>query len=420
MLKASSLYIVIVISFIIAVICSSLIAAAYFYKLSYQKKFRYDKLQNNLQSGINLLLSEKETPYGEVEKISLFDHDADSVITGKLPWGVFDIGTVQAFIQQDTLQKSFMIAKNIDSANWVALYLTDEDRPLSVSGQTLIRGNVRIPKSGIRAAYVDGKPYEGDPLFVDGHIYNSERDIPSFGKQRLEQLNTAFTAPGRSIPFPNGDSVLENSFFKPTLSLKADGASVIKDTRIKNNIILYADTTLYIDSTARLDHMIIFARSVVFGQGFKGNCQVFARDSVVVGKGSVFTYPSCIGLLPAPDRKTGIPPKVSIGEATKFEGILFCYEKEKPITPAIISFGKKNKITGQIYVQGTVSLKDNVEISGSVACQKFLYQNNSSSYENFLINTRISAKALSPYYLTSDLLPVTGKKKKVLLWLEGN
>jgi hypothetical protein len=113
MLKASSLYIVIVISFIIAVICSSLIAAAYFYKLSYQKKFRYDKLQNNLQSGINLLLSEKETPYGEVEKISLFDHDADSVITGKLPWGVFDIGTVQAFIQQDTLQKSFMIAKTL-------------------------------------------------------------------------------------------------------------------------------------------------------------------------------------------------------------------------------------------------------------------------------------------------------------------
>ncbi|GGH22134.1 hypothetical protein E2R65_18620 [Mucilaginibacter phyllosphaerae] len=420
MLKASSLYIVIIISFIIALICSSLIAAAYFYRLNYQKKFRSDKLQNNLESGINLLLSESETPYRETEKVNLFNNDADSVITGKLPWGVFDIGTVRAFIQQDTLQKSFMIAKNIDSANWMALYLIDEDRPLSVSGQTLIRGNVRIPKAGIRAAYVDGKAYKGDPKFVDGHIYNSEREIPAFGKQRLEQLNNAFSDTSRSSPFPIGDSLVKNSFFKPTLLLKTDGKSVIKNMEIKDNIVLYADTTLYIDSTARLDHIMIFARSVVFGQGFKGNCQVFARDSVVVGKGSVFTYPSCIGLLPEPGRKTGISPKLSIGEATRFEGIVFYYEKEKPTIPTIISFGKKDKITGQIYVQGTVSLKDSVEISGSITCQKFLYQSNSSSYENFLINTRISAKALSPYYLTSDLLPVTGRKKKILLWLERN
>jgi hypothetical protein len=420
MLKASSLYIVIIISFVIAVICSSLIAAAYFYRLNYQKKFRYDRLQNNLQSGINLMLSEREIAYREIEKISLFDNDADSVITGKLPWGVFDIGIVRAFIQQDTLQKSFMIAKNIDSAKWVALYLIDEDRPLSVSGQTLIRGNVCIPKAGIRAAYVDGKAYKGDAKFVDGHIYNSERAIPAFGKQRLEQLNVAFSDTSRSSSFPVGDTLVENSFFKPTRFMKADDISVIKNTGIKNNIVLYADTTLYIDSTNHLDHIVIFAKSVVFGQGFKGNCQVFARDSIIVGKGSVFTYPSCIGLLPESNQKTGMPPKINIGEATRFEGIIFCYEKEKPAIPTIVSLGKKNKITGQVYVQGTVSLKDSVEINGSITCQKFLYQSNTSSYENFLINTRLNTKALSLYYLTSDLLPVTGKKKKVLLWLEGN
>lgn len=355
-----------------------------------------------------------------MEKISLFNNDVDSVITGKLPWGIFDIGIVRAYIQQDTLQKSFMIAKNIDSAKWVALYLIDEDRPLSVSGQTLIRGNVRIPKAGIRAAYVDGKAYKGDPKFVDGHIYNSEREIPAFGPLKLEQLNNAFSDPGQSVPLPLDDSLLENSFFKRTLFLKADGKSGIKNIDIKNNIILYSDTTLYIDSTAHLDHMVIFAKSVIFGQGFRGNCQVFARDSVIVGKNAVFTYPSCIGLLPTSGQKTGMPPKVSIGEATRFDGVIFYYEKEKPTIPTIISLGKKSKLTGRLYTQGTISLKDSVEIDGSVTCHKFLYQSNFTSYENFLINTRISAKALSPYYLTSDLLPMAGKKKKVLLWLEGN
>lgn len=420
MLKASSLYIVIIVSFIIALICSSLIAAAYFYRLSYQQKSRYDRLQNNLQSGINVLLSEKETNSSQTEKTSLFDNDTDSVITCRLPWGIFDAGTAQAYIQRDTLQKSFLIARNIDSAKWSALYLIDEDRPLSVSGKTMISGNVRLPKAGIRAAYVNGTAYSGDPKFVDGHMKDSGRELPAPEPQRIEQLSKDFTAPGQVTAFTTGDSLTENSFFRPTRHLRAVDGDTVSHTTIKNNIILYSDTTLYIDSTAHLDHIVIFARSVVFAPGFKGNCQVFARDSVIVGKGAVFTYPSCIGLLPSQRSKTGLPPNIRIGEGTRFSGLLFCYEKEKANLPLVIYLGKRSRITGQVYAKGTVSLQDSLQVSGSITCQKFLYQSNMTTYENFLINTRISAKALSAYYLTSELLPAAGKKKKILQWLEGN
>jgi hypothetical protein len=420
MLKASSLYIVVIISFVIAVICSSLIAAAYFYKLSYQKKFRYDRLQNNLQSGINLLLSERESTLPGIEKIGLFDNDVDSVITSQLPWGVFDVGSARAFIQQDTLQKSFMLAKSIDSTKWSALYLIDEDRPLSVSGQTTIRGNVRIPKAGIRAAYVNNQAYKGDPKFVDGHIYNSERAVPPLESKRLGQLITQLSGNPEGRPFPLDDSLVENSFFEPTRSLKLDGSFTLKNVSLRGNIILYSDTTLFIDSTAKLSHILIFARSVVIGSGFKGNCQIFARDSVTIGKGAVFAYPSCIGLLPTPGQRTGMPPKVSIGEGVRFGGLIFNYEKEKSPVPTIIYIEKGSKITGQLYNMGTVALKDSVQINGSITCRKFLYQTDFTAYENFLINVRISAKALSPYYLTSGLLPEAKKKKKVLLWLEGN
>lgn len=420
MLKASSLYIVLIISFVIAMICSSLIAAAYFYKLSCQKKFRYDRLQNNLQSGINLLLSEREGALSGTEKIGLFDTDMDSVITMQLPWGVFDVGSARAFIQGDTLQKSFMLAKSIDSAKWSALYLIDEDRPLSVSGQTSIRGNVRIPKAGIRAAYVNNQAYKGDPKFVDGHIYNSERIIPALENKRLGQLTTQLSGNPEALPFPFHDSLVENSFFEPARCLKMDGPFRLKNVRLKGNIILYSDTTLYIDSTAKLSHILVFARSVVIGSGFKGNCQIFASDSVTVGKGAVFTYPSCIGLLPAPGPRMGMPPRISMGEGTRFDGLLFSYEKEKATLPTIIYLGKGSRITGQLYNTGTVALKDSVQINGSITCRKFLYQTDFTAYENFLINVRISAKALSPYYLTSDLLPVAKKRKKVLLWLEGS
>jgi len=37
-----------------------------------------------------------------------------------------------------------------------------------------------------------------------------------------------------------------------------------------------------------------------------------------------------------------------------------------------------------------------------------------------LVNSPIDAKALSSYYVSSDLIPVIKKRKKVLQWLEAN
>src|SRR5580700_5913195 len=103
MVKASALYIVIIISLVIAVLCSSLIVTAYYYRAEYQKKFRYDQLQNNLGSGINILLTTQDTSYAKGKTFSLFNQDNDSVSLQKTPWGIYDIGVARAFIQKDTL-----------------------------------------------------------------------------------------------------------------------------------------------------------------------------------------------------------------------------------------------------------------------------------------------------------------------------
>ncbi|HEY2583462.1 MAG TPA: hypothetical protein VGI43_16740, partial [Mucilaginibacter sp.] len=110
MIKASALYIVIIIALVIGVICSSLIVAAYFYKTQYQKKFRYDQLENNLNSGINILLAGNDSAYSAGKTVSLFNNDADSVLIKQISLGVYDIGIAEAFIQKDTLFKSFSIA----------------------------------------------------------------------------------------------------------------------------------------------------------------------------------------------------------------------------------------------------------------------------------------------------------------------
>ncbi|NHA02493.1 hypothetical protein G7092_01730 [Mucilaginibacter sp. HC2] len=420
MLKASALYIVIIIALVIGVLCSALIAAAYFYQSSYQAKFRSDRLQNNINSGINILLTSTDSSYRIERHISLFaEENSDSVSLQRSAWGIFDIGVVKAFAQNDTIYKVFSIANAIDSSKWAALYLIDEDRPLSLSGKTAISGDVYIPKAGIKTAYVDNQSYTGDKELVKGKQHNSEKKLPPLVSTRLQTLRRF----GKPLPVHNNMLLKKQSIdrsFRQSSTIISLGKQVtsLQNINLTGNIVINSDTTLTIDSSAHLHHVIIFARAIVVKEGFHGNGQFYAKDSIGVERNCKFTYPSCLGILRDTTAIVGFPEKISLGENTQFTGVIFTYEKAKNTLPPDIILGKNTIVAGQIYAQGTLSLKAGTSIAGNVMTSRFLYKSEITTYENYLINITINSAALSRYYLTSDLTPVSGQQKKILQWLE--
>lgn len=416
MLRASALYMVIIIVLVIGVICSAMIVAAYFYKSVYQQNFRRDALAGNLQSGINLLLT-NGSQYPSETKLSLLGADNDSLIVQQQSWGVFDIGTVKAFIQTDTLKKVFTVANTIDSTKWAALYLIDEDRSLSVSGHTHIRGDVFIPKAGIREAYVNNQAYTGDKRIVIGTKKTSEKKLPDLLEQRMQAIKKFFKAPY------NSDSTLVKSdstgvsFLKTTKCFNfKKTAATLSNIQLDGNIILHSDTILTIDSTAKLNNIIIYAQSIHVNSGFKGNCQLFASDSIYVDKRCEFAYPSCLGVINF-DSENKVLKKLTVNDFSVVNGLVLLSDSYESNLPPVISLGAHVTVSGQIYVAGLLNLKDQVRIYGSVFANRFMYQTSYTRYENYLINLDIDAVKLSPYYLSSDLLPVTAKKRKVLQWL---
>ncbi|WP_162996863.1 hypothetical protein [Mucilaginibacter kameinonensis] len=422
MLRASALYMVIVVTLIIGVICSALIVTAFLYKSRYQAKFRTDQLQNNLGSGINILLNNRDSSYREGRTISLFNGDADSVTLKKTNWGIFDVCAVSAFISRDTLYKTFSIASGIDSSKWAALYLIDEDRPVSVGGNTLIRGNAYIPKAGIRTAYVDNLAYTGDQNIIGGKTFDSERKLPVLSDTRLQQLQKQLTLRQPIAGLPADTENISRSFLKTSL-VYSFGKQVKKigNIGLKGNIILYSDTTLIIDSTAHLDNVLVFAKGISVKSGFHGCCQLFATDSISVERDCRFNYPSCLGVLRFSTGNTvGLPAKLAIGEQTVCEGLVFSYQKDDKQLAPVISLDKKSRVSGQIYSAGILNLRAETAIAGSTFTKRFLYQSEFTRYENYLINVNIDSRALSPYYLSSDLAPVAGSHKKILQWLEAN
>ena len=65
---------------IISIICSSVILLSYFNRTYIDRFFMKDKLHSNVNSGINLLLADKNiVGKNETKKISLFDDENDIV-----------------------------------------------------------------------------------------------------------------------------------------------------------------------------------------------------------------------------------------------------------------------------------------------------------------------------------------------------
>lgn len=422
MLKGSALYMVIIIALVIGILCSALIVGAYFYRLQYQISFRYDRLENNVYSGINMLLANQDSSFKQETTFSLFDNNSDSVTLKKVTWGIYDIGIVKAFIQKDTLYNVFSIAHKVDSSKWCALYLVDEDRPLGLNGKTAVRGDAYIPLAGVKTAYINNKFYEGDPKLIIGTKHSSDKFIPKLNQTRIDQLEEVFNTVRDIDTVLLNNYTINNSFLKDTKWANfGKKVQTIANISLSGNIILYSDTTLILDSTAILNNVLVFAKSIQVKKGFKGTCQLFATDTIGVGKNCVFNYPSCIGLLRFKEAKNGLQVKINIADNTLFSGILFNYEKTATQVKPVIGLGEGVIIKGQIYSQGYIRLSDKgSNIAGSVYTGRFLYETMYSHYENYLINAKLDSKALSPYYLTSLLMPPASKKKKVLQWLEQN
>ena len=412
MLKAGALYFAIVMAFFIAIITASLIMLAAHFRTSYLKEVRYARLLNNLNSGIGYVLADQDTSIPKLA-VDLFKNQSDSVLLERKNWGVYNLAVVKSYILGDTLSKVFFTGIRTDKDPDV-LYLSDEDRPLSVSGNTRLTGDAALPKAGIKQSYAEGKPYTGDKKLIDGKITSSKRTLKGLNSNMVKEIQARFKPVVKPLQALNV-SKLSVSFKDSTRTFRLAAGSKI-DSELEGNIILVSDTSVTISAAAKLSHIQIYAHSVIVESGFKGNCQIFARDSVVVGENVRFDYPSVVGVLRTVAAAN--QPSVTFGKGLYFNGIVFTYEEKRSAMQTLISLGKESRSNGEVYSTGLIKVQKGVFIAGKVSCNRFIMQTPVTLYENFLIDVVFNRKARSKYYLSSGLFEGQAKEKEVLQWLK--
>ena len=399
---------VLAIALIIATLCASLISLCYYYRIATLQHTIVDHLANNAQSGINLLLatSDHSVASGGYWK-DLFGQQQDSVWLQQKPWGVYQIGIARARTGNKSRQQVALFGRKPDQIGQSALYLADEQRPLSVAGRTQLIGRCYLPKAGIKSAYVNRIGYQGEQL-VEGSTRESQRSLPELSPDVVAHLRGLLTI--KLEDYTRLDQ-LEDSLscsFAAAPAYYHNPGPITVSRLLRGNIIIASDQAVTITSQANVESIIVVAPQITIAPGFKGRLQAVATDTLVVGRGCQLRYPSALVLLASSGGA------VLIDEACQIAGTVVLTGDATDYHRRLLSLGKDASVAGMVYSDGLVELKGS--IYGHLSCRKFMLRTPSTLYENHILNGTLDASRRSPHYLASSLWATTNQKG-IAQWL---
>ncbi|MEO9545733.1 MAG: hypothetical protein ABJG68_15735 [Crocinitomicaceae bacterium] len=381
-LKSSSIYYALFMSLIISLFLGGMILFSSVNKQFSTQLEIQDRLIQNANSGVEYGLANYQEFEGEISKtIDLFGESIDSVDISKKQWGAYVVINSEAHFKGKTYAK-VALAGQMNQLNEPNLFIVDQGRPITISGETRLEGKIAIPKSGLKRGYIEGKNYQGDKM-IYGSQTESSKSLPKIQDGFKDDL---LSFGGLITKWENSDSIVK-SFSEEGVHYISDGYISIKNEYLAGQIVIEAKDSIFIGRNAQLSEVIVKSKVVHVQAGFIGTIQVFASEKITIEEDVTLMYPSVLGLL-----EETFPLKqqnrISIGENSQVIGSVFALTENPNFRlPVQIDIAKEAKVDGLVYCQGKTQLKGTV--NGNLYTEKFYLETPSSKYENHLLDAKI-------------------------------
>jgi len=398
-LKGFALFYAIVIALIVMIICTFFILLSLFQNTQYSDIEINNRLVTNANSGFNILLADTTSTFYSSKVIDLYGDNQDSVYLEKKTWGLYEVGISRSFHKKKKFTKAGLIGQKSQLINQTALYLSDKNKPLALSGNTQIIGDCFLPKAGVKRAYIEGKSFKGDKL-IHGTVKDSKSSLPQLDSsiidhnldlltKNIDQLNIDYQ---NWVTIPDS---ISNSFNNEQVIYFSEVAIPIVQNKIYGNIIVISYEKVFIGNETQLEDILVYAPTIEVEQGFRGVLQLFATDSIKISKKCTLNYPSTVCLID--DVETLNKPFGIIETDCKIMGSIVITESGSSLNKSSFMIKPNTIVLGQVYVNGNLFLKGN--ITGNVSCKQFVLQTATSIYENHLVDVTIDIKRLPNYFL---------------------
>ncbi|MEX1192867.1 MAG: hypothetical protein WED10_05255 [Brumimicrobium sp.] len=410
MLKAGAMTYAIILSIIVGAFCLSLVWISTAHRNTQAVIKNKERLLVNCLSAVDFTL--KMPNHTEPQLLTL---NNDSVYTFKSNWGVFSYSNVTAIKNKKELSRSFLSGMDPSEQQYPALYLANNDGALKITGNTVLKGEINVPKKGIERAFIEGKNFSNKKLYI-GTKKTSEKKLPSL-KSSIVKLSYDEIVNDKEVTFLD-QLPLDSSFsFQTSTHVFKQSIPINIREVLSGNLIIFSSDSIFVSNESRLDNVILYAPSVRFEKGFEGTVQVFAEKNVVLEENVILKYPSSIYLKDEnPDFRRSDTVKVKLEKNAHLLGGILITSTSPDFRNLVKLDVKKNaSVIGLIYNQGETQLRG--KIIGSIFTQKFYLNTKSSSYTNHLIDAEIDGFELPEYFIFPSWLDETTEKEALIKWL---
>jgi hypothetical protein len=407
-LPAGSLMATLMVILIIATTCSLLLLGVYHTMLSSAKDEIDQRLADDLQSGMELVMSQPRPDSIAIrDSALLFTGEPDSVYYTSESWGCFTAVHLRVCYKGRNKTTSFLHGASGFKYNEATVYLADHNKPLYLTGESFLEGPVYLPPKGLNAGFFQGEGFSKKSM-IKGNIDSSSGTLPSLRticKTYIQQVESDSTT-------PLSGSSIQHSFAAPYRSFSSPGTI---DQSLKGKLVIVSGSSLKIAASAQLEDVILVAPFIQFSKGFKGSVQAFAHDSITAESGCRFTYPSALVCCSKPDSVDNNGASITLNEDVALNGIVLALTQSGNKGPRpVIKIKAGATVEGLVYSEGYTHVYGRVK--GAVYTHFFLHQKDGAAQDNVLKDAVITSSAWYRQGIYSSVF--TGAARSILLkWL---
>lgn len=387
-LKGGALYIAILVSIIIGIVLTMFILVANHNQRNITRFTQSSQLYYNLQSAFQIAQSGYFTPEINDAWIKNPVND-DSIKVKKLNWGAYVMLSAETKNRHQSLSQSGLYGTFMSADT--GIMISDNSRPVGLSGPVIFKSNCYLPEAGIKAAYIEGQSYISSSQ-NRAFIKRSPSQVPGIAEEVLRGLKLQ-----QGTSNPHLDSAVgvlpenyDRAFARKTVVWETSETR-LGPLHLKNNIKIVCGD-IEIDSSSHLENILIVCNRARFKKGFKGKVHVIASDSISMEENCFFEYPSSFVLLPG-EENTNAMNYIQFNKDCRFFGGVLAFKGQDHVSNSqrvFVKLAETSEINGFVYSSGYVHVQGT--LNATMICNKLLLKTASAVYENHILGCTVDPK----------------------------
>lgn len=200
------------------------------------------------------------------------------------PWGLYEVIGMES--AGGKVRSSVVCGLREPSGDGCVLWYRNNNGAVTLTGRSYVNGRALLPDNGVIYGQMQSVFFSGERLHPND-IRKSGETMPEASAAARRQTEMLFGLRAGGVLHTDSIAVAFRAGEPLVLGIDGDPDGY----HLSGNIILTGGEVT-VGARTKLNDVIVVADKISVGDGFAGSCQLFARDSLFVGRNVSLEYPS--------------------------------------------------------------------------------------------------------------------------------